>query len=236
MWRKNDLSCCLNANIRCQIFGAWFFWGQIIRNSMLNQLLERDTVPLDTGFGNMQLDALGPWEIPAQCTLEGVELLQMGRYGPICMGQLKQDTTSTAVVIKILKGTQHKSMMKRCPLRIYHTITNMSSCFRWIKSAGGYRICGFLPFPHSSEQTWEYSQDVILPDMPDAHVPGFGGKCSREPPAFSLESSRGKNTNSWVYSQKKRYWGATLSKGTSMCGSLFLPQKKKKKKGNCLLF
>lgn len=102
-----------------------------MRNSMLNQLLEADRVPLDTGFGNMQpaQDALGPWEIPAQCTLEGVELLQMGRYGPICMGQLKQDTTSTAVVIKILKGTQHKSIMKMCPLRIYHTITNVGYVF-----------------------------------------------------------------------------------------------------------
>lgn len=86
---------------------------------------------MDTGFGNMQpaQDALDPWEIPAQCTLEGVELLQMGRYGPICMGQLKQDSISTAVVIKTLKGTQHKSIMKRCLLRIYHKITNVGYIF-----------------------------------------------------------------------------------------------------------
>lgn len=102
-----------------------------MRNSMLNQLLEGDTIPLDTGFGNIRSaqDALDPWEIPAQCTLEGVELLQMGRYGPICMGQLKQDSISTAVVIKTLKGTQHKSIMKRCLLRIYHKITNVGYIF-----------------------------------------------------------------------------------------------------------
>lgn len=82
-----------------------------MRNSILDQLLEGDPVPLDTGFGNMRpaQDALDPWEIPALCTLEGVEPLQMGRYGPICMGQLKQDNTSTAVVIKTLKGTEHES-------------------------------------------------------------------------------------------------------------------------------
>lgn len=50
-------------------------------------------------------DSLGPWEIPAQCVLEGVEVFQMGRYGPTCKGQLKQENTSTAVVIKTLKGT-----------------------------------------------------------------------------------------------------------------------------------
>ncbi|KAI7794182.1 putative tyrosine-protein kinase STYK1, partial [Triplophysa rosa] len=48
-------------------------------------------------------DSLGPWEIPAQCVLEGVEVFQMGRYGPICKGQLKQENQSTAVVIKTLK-------------------------------------------------------------------------------------------------------------------------------------
>lgn len=78
--------------------------AQIITGSSSN-VNEGDPIPLDTGFGNMQpaQDALDPWEIPAQCTLEGVELLQMGRYGPICMGQLKQDSISTAVVIKTLK-------------------------------------------------------------------------------------------------------------------------------------
>lgn len=86
---------------------------------------------MDTGFGDMRpaQDALDPWEMPAQCTLEGVELLQMGRYGPICMGQLKQDSTSTAVVIKTLKGTEHESIMKKCLLRIYHKTTNAGYIF-----------------------------------------------------------------------------------------------------------
>jgi len=68
------------------------------------------------------------------------------------------------------------------------------SCFRQVKSIRGYRICGFWPLPCSSEQTREYSEDVILSDTPDAHVSGFGGKLSRKPPAFPLESSRSKNT------------------------------------------
>ncbi|XP_056305964.1 tyrosine-protein kinase STYK1 [Danio aesculapii] len=65
---------------------------------------ERDHVQLDGGFGSLRpANVLGPLELPVQCTLEGVEVLQMGRYGPICMGQLKQDKTSTAVMIKTLK-------------------------------------------------------------------------------------------------------------------------------------
>lgn len=102
---------------KCQFifsFIAWFFWGQIMRNSIcwINHLSEGEPVPLDTGVGTLRpaQDALGQWEIPSQCTLVGIEPLQMGRYGPICKGQLKQDNTSTAVVIKTLKGTeQHKS-------------------------------------------------------------------------------------------------------------------------------
>lgn len=74
------------------------------------------------------------------------------------------------------------------------TLKDGKSCFRQVKSIGGYRICGFGPLPCNSEQTREYSEDVILPDMPDTHVLGFGGKLSREPPAFPLESSRSKNT------------------------------------------
>uniref|UniRef100_A0A671K5Y0 Tyrosine-protein kinase STYK1-like n=2 Tax=Sinocyclocheilus anshuiensis TaxID=1608454 RepID=A0A671K5Y0_9TELE len=83
--------------------------AQIITGSSLN-VNEGDPVPLDTGFGTLRpaQDALGLWEIPAQCSLEGVELLQMGRYGPIFMGQLKQDNTSTAVVIKTLKDRSNQ--------------------------------------------------------------------------------------------------------------------------------
>ncbi|XP_043080048.1 tyrosine-protein kinase STYK1 [Puntigrus tetrazona] len=84
--------------------------SQIITRSSSN-VNEREPVPLDTGFGSMRpaQDALDPWEIPAQCTLEGVEPLQKGRYGPICTGQLKQDSTSTAAVIKTLKDGSNRA-------------------------------------------------------------------------------------------------------------------------------
>ncbi|XP_051517107.1 tyrosine-protein kinase STYK1-like isoform X2 [Myxocyprinus asiaticus] len=79
----------------------------------VNAFLEGEPVPVGTVSGTLQpaQDKLGPWEIPAQCTLEGVELFQMGHYGPICKGQLKQDSISTAVVIKILKdrSNQHEA-------------------------------------------------------------------------------------------------------------------------------
>ncbi|XP_051961458.1 tyrosine-protein kinase STYK1-like [Xyrauchen texanus] len=66
---------------------------------------EGELEQLGTISGTLQSaqEALSPWEIPAQCTLEEVELFQMGHYGPICKGQLKQDSISTAVVIKSLK-------------------------------------------------------------------------------------------------------------------------------------
>jgi len=90
-----------------------------MRNSIcwINCLSEGEPVPLDTGAGTLRptQGALAPWEIPALCTLVGVEPLQMGRYGPICTAHLKQDNTSTAVVIKTLKGTlQHKFIILKC--------------------------------------------------------------------------------------------------------------------------
>ncbi len=105
---------------------------------------------------------------------------------------------------------------------------DISSCFRWVKSTGGYWICGFCPFPHSSEQAWEYSQDVIRADTPDAHVPGFRGKRSREPPAFSLESSRGKNTYSIL--AEKRYKTVLPFQKVLVCVEAYFCHRIKKKK------
>lgn len=50
-------------------------------------------------------EALCPWEIPRECSLEGLKFWQSGRYGPICNGLLKRGGTSTAVVVKSLRGT-----------------------------------------------------------------------------------------------------------------------------------
>ncbi|XP_050953217.1 tyrosine-protein kinase STYK1 [Labeo rohita] len=100
--------------------------AQIITGSSSN-INEGAPVPLDTGFGTMQpaQDALGPWEIPAQCSLEGVEPLHMGRYGPICMGQLKQDNTSTAVVIKTLKdGSNQPEVREFVDFVLFHVAVN----------------------------------------------------------------------------------------------------------------
>lgn len=50
--------------------------------------------------------ALCAWEIPEECVVEGLEFWQTGRYGPICKGLLKKrDATSSAVVVKSLRGT-----------------------------------------------------------------------------------------------------------------------------------
>ncbi|XP_066527754.1 tyrosine-protein kinase STYK1 isoform X2 [Hoplias malabaricus] len=49
-------------------------------------------------------DALSSWEMPAHCVLEEVEFFKNGHYGPMCKGQLRQDGTVTAVVVKTLKG------------------------------------------------------------------------------------------------------------------------------------
>lgn len=70
-----------------------------------------EPVTLNTVCRGPAQDTLGPWEIPIQCVLEGVEVFQMGQYGPTCKGLLKEDNTSTAVVIKTLKdrSNQHEA-------------------------------------------------------------------------------------------------------------------------------
>lgn len=75
-------------------------------------LSQEEPVTLNTVSGTPRhaQDTLGQWEIPIHCVLEGVEVFQMGRYGPICKGLLKEDNTSTAVVIKTLKGTENIQM------------------------------------------------------------------------------------------------------------------------------
>ena len=49
-------------------------------------------------------EALHLWEIQGECVLEGLEFWQTGRYGPICNGLLKREGSSTAVVVKSLRG------------------------------------------------------------------------------------------------------------------------------------
>ncbi|XP_067302230.1 tyrosine-protein kinase STYK1 isoform X2 [Pseudorasbora parva] len=84
--------------------------AQVITGSSSN-VNEGEPVPLDVGVGTLRpaQEALGLWEIPAQCCLVGIEPLQMGHYGPICMGHLKQVSTSIAVVIKTLKDRSNQS-------------------------------------------------------------------------------------------------------------------------------
>ncbi|KAK7128949.1 hypothetical protein R3I94_017244 [Phoxinus phoxinus] len=84
--------------------------AQVITGSS-SSVNEGEPVPLDTGVGTLRpaQGALGLWEMPALCTLVGVEPLQMGHYGPICTAQLKEDNTSTAVVIKTLKDRSNQS-------------------------------------------------------------------------------------------------------------------------------
>lgn len=49
---------------------------------------------------------MSAWEMPEECVVEGLEFWQTGRYGPICKGLLKKrDGTSSAVVVKSLRGT-----------------------------------------------------------------------------------------------------------------------------------
>ncbi|KAF7696162.1 tyrosine-protein kinase STYK1 [Silurus meridionalis] len=57
-------------------------------------------------------DALRSWEMPAHCTLEGVEFLKNGRYGATCKAQLKRDGAATAVIIKMFKGSSNSPEAK----------------------------------------------------------------------------------------------------------------------------
>ncbi|XP_056588814.1 tyrosine-protein kinase STYK1 isoform X2 [Triplophysa dalaica] len=80
-----------------------------------------EPVTLNTESGPVH-DSLGPWEIPAHCVLEGVEVFQTGRYGPICKGQLKQENQSTAVVIKTLKDRTNQHDAKEfVDLVLFHS-------------------------------------------------------------------------------------------------------------------
>lgn len=44
------------------------------------------------------------WEIPGECTLEGLEFWQTGHYGPICRGTIRRKDIPSAVVVKTLRG------------------------------------------------------------------------------------------------------------------------------------
>ncbi len=70
---------------------------------LTGQQSESLTVP---SFSTPQVQAaLSSWEIPEECTLEGLEFWQTGYYGPICEGLLKgRDGASSAVVVKSLRG------------------------------------------------------------------------------------------------------------------------------------
>ncbi|XP_076022797.1 tyrosine-protein kinase STYK1 isoform X2 [Genypterus blacodes] len=56
--------------------------------------------------------ALRPWELPRECSLEGLKFWQSGCYGPICNGLLKRDGTSTAVVVKSLRDSSNQLEVK----------------------------------------------------------------------------------------------------------------------------
>uniref|UniRef100_UPI0037E91568 tyrosine-protein kinase STYK1 n=1 Tax=Semicossyphus pulcher TaxID=241346 RepID=UPI0037E91568 len=57
--------------------------------------------------------ALLPWEIPEECVLEGLELWQTGRLGPVCKGLLKKrDGASSAVVVKSLRDASNQPAAK----------------------------------------------------------------------------------------------------------------------------
>uniref|UniRef100_A0AAV2LZC0 Protein kinase domain-containing protein n=1 Tax=Knipowitschia caucasica TaxID=637954 RepID=A0AAV2LZC0_KNICA len=52
---------------------------------------------------------LSPWEMPAECVLEGLDFWQKGHYGPICKGTLRRKEGSTqSVVVKSLRDGPEK--------------------------------------------------------------------------------------------------------------------------------
>ncbi|XP_034552033.1 tyrosine-protein kinase STYK1 [Notolabrus celidotus] len=54
--------------------------------------------------------ALLPWEIPEECSLQGLEFWQTGHFGPICKGLLKKrNGASSAVVVKSLRDGLNQS-------------------------------------------------------------------------------------------------------------------------------
>ncbi|GAA6095948.1 tyrosine-protein kinase STYK1 isoform X1 [Tachysurus ichikawai] len=56
--------------------------------------------------------ALSSWEMPTQCMLEEVEFVKNGRYGVTCKGQLKRDEVTTAVRIKMFRGSSNSHKAK----------------------------------------------------------------------------------------------------------------------------
>ncbi|XP_058266577.1 tyrosine-protein kinase STYK1 isoform X2 [Hemibagrus wyckioides] len=56
--------------------------------------------------------ALSSWEMPAHCMLEEVEFVKNGRYGATCKGQLKHDGVTTAVRIKMFRGSSNSHEAK----------------------------------------------------------------------------------------------------------------------------
>ncbi|XP_029912550.1 tyrosine-protein kinase STYK1 [Myripristis murdjan] len=65
-------------------------------------------------------EALRPWEIPGECVLVGLKYWQTGRYGPICNGLLKRDRTSTAVVVKSLRGCNNPEAKEFVDWVLFH--------------------------------------------------------------------------------------------------------------------
>ena len=61
-------------------------------------------------------DAVCLWEIPGDCTLEGLEFWQSGRYGPICRASLRREATPTPVVVKTLRGALQDSIFTHIQL------------------------------------------------------------------------------------------------------------------------
>ncbi|KAM9752783.1 tyrosine-protein kinase STYK1 isoform 2-T2 [Menidia menidia] len=66
--------------------------------------------------------ALSPWEIPEDCTIEGLEFLQPGHYGSICKGVLRRrDGASSSVVVKSLRdGASRQETAEFAELLLFH--------------------------------------------------------------------------------------------------------------------
>ncbi|XP_023690713.2 tyrosine-protein kinase STYK1 [Paramormyrops kingsleyae] len=74
----------------------------------------------NAGHGSMSIDAVsgtrlrvqGPldtWQMPADCTLEALESMQMGHYGNIYKSQLRRGCVTTAVLVKTLQGSNSQA-------------------------------------------------------------------------------------------------------------------------------
>ncbi|CAB1330003.1 unnamed protein product [Coregonus sp. 'balchen'] len=68
---------------------------------------ERTSIPAhytNCGQECVSTSPVDPWEIPGECTLEGLEFWQPGHYGPICRGTMRRKDIPSAVVVKTLRG------------------------------------------------------------------------------------------------------------------------------------